>query len=49
MAKKRKRKDWKIDNRVTVIFDEEPYAGTIVKLFGKKAKVAFDDDDILDI
>jgi len=45
----RKRKDWKIDDRVVVIFDGEPYAGTIVKLFKKEAKIAFDDTDILNV
>ena len=45
MAKRKK--DWKIDDRVTVEFDNEPFKGSIIEFIGKaKARILFDDGDV---
>jgi len=45
-AMKRK---WKLDDRVVVDFDGEPYSGSISKLTKSKATILFDDGDVFSV
>ncbi len=49
MARKKKKKDWKEDDRVMVDFDEESYFGSIAEITKSKAKVLFDDGEVIDV
>jgi len=46
---KRRKVQWKEDDRIVADFDGEPYPGSISELTKTKAKVLFDDGDVLDI
>jgi len=50
MVRRRKRKkDWKEDDRVAVAFDGELYFGSIAEITKSEAKVLFDDGEVIDI
>lgn len=48
-AMKKGKPKWKVEDRVMVDFDGEPFPGTIVSLTKTKAEVLFDDEDVYDI
>lgn len=50
MGRRRKRKkDWKEDDRVAVNFEGELYFGSIAEITKSEAKVLFDDGEVIDI
>ena len=51
MARRRRKrkKDWKEDDRVAVNFDNELYFGSIAEISKSQAKVLFDDGEVIDI
>jgi len=48
-GRRKRKKNWKEDNRVAVAFDGELYFGSIAEITKSEAKVLFDDGEVIDI
>ena len=49
MRRRKRKKEWEEDDRVMVDFDGESYFGSIAEITKSKAKVLFDDGEVIDI